>query len=81
LANFGTASSFKCASTWFSTDWTHCDWGDAAAGAIYNSSAVNDWYYETFAVRDAIPTVPVPAAGLLLASLVAGGLAVRRRKS
>ncbi|MCW1917995.1 hypothetical protein NX862_04455 [Rhodobacter sp. KR11] len=81
LANFGTSGNFKCASAWFSTVHSHCDWSDASAGNIYNGAMGNFGAMESFALRDAIPTVPVPAAGLLLASLVAGGLAVRRRKS
>ena len=38
-ADFGTVNKFKCASAWFNTVYTTCDYGDAAGGAVFGSVA------------------------------------------
>lgn len=77
VADFGTAGNFKCASAWFNTVYTHCDYGDAASGAVYGSAGGGNWYDETWVIRG----VPEPTTWLLM---IAGfglvGTSMRNRK-
>jgi hypothetical protein len=70
-----------CASAWFDNTYSHCDYGDAAFGGIWNGDG-SPWYSETFVLRGAVAAIPVPAGGLLLLSAL-GGIAAfgRRRKA
>src|SRR4051794_375719 len=34
-ADFGTPSSFACASVYFQSPYSHCDYSDAASGAVF----------------------------------------------
>lgn len=75
-ANFGTADSFKCASAWFNTVYTHCDYSDAAGGAVFGSATGGNWYDETWVIR----TVPEPMTwALMLAGFGLVGTSMRRR--
>jgi hypothetical protein len=71
-----------CASAWFDNQYSHCDFGDASQGYIWNGPSPYGYYDETFVLRDAVAAIPVPAGGLLLLSAL-GGIAAfgRRRKA
>ena len=78
-SDFGTPSAFACASAWFVPTYTHCDYGDAAAGAVFGSAGGGNWYDETWVIRD-VSAVPEPAAwGMLIGGFALAGGAIRRR--
>lgn len=82
--DFGT----KCASPWFNTVHSHCDFGDAANGFIWKwgypaaQVGIDDFHgdhplSETWVVRNAVPE---PAAwGMMLLGFGLAGTAMRRR--
>ena len=78
VSDFGTPSVFACASAWFS-NYSHCDYSDAASGAVYGSPGGGVWYAETWAIRDG--AVPEPAVWAMMISGLAlvGGVMRRRR--
>jgi hypothetical protein len=77
VADFGTASSFKCASAWFNTFYSHCDYGDAAGGAVYGAPGGGVWYAETWAIR-----VPEPASwALMIIGFGFVGAGLRRQRA
>lgn len=79
VADFGTPDSFKCASAWFTASYSHCDYGDAAGGAVYGSPGGDVWYAETWAIR--AHAVPEPASWALMLGgfgLIGGALRSRR---
>lgn len=84
-ADFGTPASFKCASAWFSTVHTHCDYSDGAAFGIenhplnpYGDSAL----LETWVIRDGMGAIPEPSAwALLIIGFGMVGAGLRSRKS
>ena len=89
IAAFDAPQLQLCASTYFSTNFDHCDSGDLSIGAVWHSPLADPQYVnhpaaETFLVRqagDPDPRVPEPAS-LALAGLALAGLALaRRRKS
>lgn len=77
VTDFGTPGAFACASAWFSS-YTHCDYSDAAGGAVFGAPGGNIWYAETWVVRGG--AVPEPAAwGMLIGGIALVGAAIRRR--
>jgi hypothetical protein len=77
VADFGTASNFKCASAWFTPSYTHCDYGDAQSGAVFGSPGGGVWYAETWAIR-----VPEPESwALMITGFGLVGFALRRRRT
>jgi hypothetical protein len=80
VTDFGTASAFACASAWFVPTYTHCDYGDAAGGAVFGTPGGDVWYAETWVIRDGSGAVPEPAAwGMLIGGFALAGAAMRRR--
>lgn len=78
VGDFGSSSAFACASAWFTSAYTHCDYGDAQAGAVYGAPGGGNWYDETWVIRGA--AVPEPAAwGMLIGGFALVGAAMRRR--
>lgn len=85
IAAFTVNGEARCASSYFSVNYDHCDLSDLQVGAIWNSpfgNGVNESAAETFLVRPADPsdvTEPESFALLIagLSSLVACG---RKRK-
>ena len=81
VSDFGTSSSFKCASAWF-VSYTHCDYGDAQSGAVFGAPGGDVWYAETWVIRDGSGAVPEPAAwGMLIGGFALAGAAMRRRSN
>ncbi|KRB42667.1 PEPxxWA-CTERM sorting domain-containing protein [Phenylobacterium sp. Root700] len=82
VADFGTASSFACASAWFTT-YSHCDYGDAQGGAIFGAAGGGNWYAETWVVRSTDwGAVPEPATwAMMIVGFGLVGGAVRRRRT
>lgn len=84
VADFGTAADFKCAAAWFSTNYTHCDYGDGQIFAIFNHPSnpfPGNGAVETWVVRGAAG-VPEPAAwALLIAGFGIAGAAMRRKQA
>lgn len=82
-ADFGTEASFKCASAWFDTVYTHCDYGDGAAHAIFNdplSPFVGNPAVETWVIRSGSGAVPEPASwAMFIGGFGLIGAAMRRR--
>jgi len=80
VTDFGTAGAFACASAWFTSAYSHCDYGDAAGGAVFGAPGGNVWYAETWVIRDGSGAVPEPAAwGMLIGGFALAGAAIRRR--
>ena len=80
VADFGTADSFKCASAWFTASYSHCDYGDAAGGAVFGTPGGNVWYAETWVIRAG--AVPEAASWAMMVGgfgLIGGALRNRRR--
>jgi hypothetical protein len=69
-----------CASAWFDNVYSHCDFGDASAGYIWNGPSPIGYFDETFVLRGAVAAIPVPAGGLLLLSALGGIAAFARRR-
>lgn len=84
VADFGTPSAFVCASAWFNSFYTHCDYDDAQGGAIFGSTGGGNWYDETWVLRSsnwsAVPESATWAMMIVGFGLV-GGVARRRRAS
>jgi hypothetical protein len=79
VADFGSPSLFKCASAWF-TNYGHCDYGDAAGGAVYGAPGGGNWYDETWVIRDG--AVPEPASwALMIVGFGLVGAALRRQRA
>jgi len=79
VADFGTPGAFACASAWFTSSYTHCDYGDAAGGAVFGGPGGDVWYAETWVVRGGVPE---PASwALMLGGFGAIGGALRRRRA
>ena len=76
-----TGGGFACAARYFSTTWTHCDWGDGLAN-LWAGLPGGDGYWETLVVRAAdLSEVPIPGALPLFASALGlGGLFGWKRK-
>jgi len=80
-SNFGTSASFRCAAAYFSDTYTHCDYGDAQSGYIWDPSASNSSAVETWVVRAAVGAVPEPATwAMMLLGFGAIGMALRRSR-
>ena len=80
VSDFGTSDSFKCASAWFTASYTHCDYDDAAGGAVFGSPGGNVWYAETWAIRAG--AVPEPASWAFMVGgfgMIGGAMRSRRR--
>jgi hypothetical protein len=85
IAAFSVNGEPRCASTYFSFEYDHCDLSDLQIGAIWNSpfgNGVNESAAETFLVRLAEPSdVAEPASiGLIALGLAAVAATRRRRK-
>lgn len=83
-ADFGTADDFKCASAYFDTVWTHCDYSDGEIHAIYNdplSGYEGNTNVDTWVIRAAANgAVPEPAAwAMMIGGIGLIGAAMRRR--
>jgi hypothetical protein len=79
VSDFGTSSSFACASAWFS-NYSHCDYFDAQGGAVYGAPGGGVWYAETWVTREG--GVPEPATwALMISGFALVGAAMRRRAS
>jgi hypothetical protein len=69
-----------CASSYFDSGWSHCDYSDITAGYVFNNpwnaALANIDTDETFVVRAAVPSVPEPSSMLLIGC---GFLALVRR--
>ena len=83
-ADFGTPDNFACASAWFSTNYTHCDYGDGAAFFIYNhplNQLPGASTLETWVIRDGVGGVPEPSAwALFITGFGMIGYALRRAR-
>jgi hypothetical protein len=76
----GPDGNFACASAWFDPVYAFCDYGDAAAGFIWNLTN-SGTAFEVFAVRgNVVAPVPLPAAFPLLVAAIGGIGFVGRRK-
>lgn len=85
-ADFGPAGSFACASAWFSTVHTHCDYNDGVNFFIYNhplNVAPGANTLETWVIRSGMGgAVPEPSAwALLIIGFGIVGAGMRSRKS
>jgi len=78
VSDFGTSSAFKCASAWFTT-YSHCDYGDAAGGAVFGAPGGDVWYAETWVIRGAVPEAATWAMMLGGFGLVGAAMRGRRR--
>ena len=83
-ADFGTSSNFACASAWFNTVYTHCDYSDAVSFHIYNhplNGGNGATTLETWVIRDGFGGgVPEPSAwALLILGFGMVGAGLRRR--
>ena len=82
-ADFGTYDNFRCASAWFSTNYTHCDYGDGVQFAVYGDPRnpyPGNGAVETWAIRNAA-AVPEPTTwAMMLFGFVAISVAMRRRR-
>lgn len=82
---FGTASSFKCATAWFSGTYNHCDYADVASGYLFDFGygvTSNGSYSvaETWLVRSVSGAVPEPATwAMMIGGFALAGAAMRRR--
>lgn len=84
-ADFRNADgSLRCASAYFTATKTHCDYGDALAGNIWNRKGIGGSLgFETWAVRDVPAAVPEPAAWAFMIGgfgLVGGSMRSAHRK-
>ncbi len=80
VTDFGTAVAFACASAWFTSAYTHCDYGDAAGGAVFGAPGGGNWYDETWVIRGGAGGIPEPAAwGMLIGGFALAGAAMRHR--
>jgi hypothetical protein len=83
-ADFGTPSNFACASAWFSTTHTHCDYSDGVSLAIFNHPGnpfPGNSNVDTWVIRDGMGAVPEPSAWALLIigfGMVGAGLRLRK---
>jgi hypothetical protein len=74
-----STGSTICASAYFTSAYTWCDYGDAAGGAVFGSAGGGNWYDETWVIRD-VSGVPEPAAwGMMIGGFGLAGMALRRR--
>jgi len=82
---FGTASSFKCAAAWFSSNYTHCDYDDGVSGFLFEfgygvTSTGANAVADTWLVRSVSGAVPEPATwALMIGGFALAGAAMRRR--
>lgn len=84
VSDFGTSSSFACASSWFNSIYSHCDYSDAQGGAVFGSPGGSGWYAETWVLRssDWGSAVPEPATwAMMIAGFGLVGSVVRRRRA
>ena len=78
-SDFGSASAFACAAAWFS-NYSHCDYGDAAGGAVFNGPGGDVWYAETWVERAG--GVPEPAIwAMMISGFALVGATMRRRRA
>jgi hypothetical protein len=80
VADFNTPGGFKCASAWFTSSYTWCDYGDAAGGAVFGTPGGNVWYAETWVIRAG--AVPEAASWAMMVGgfgLIGGAMRNRRR--
>lgn len=87
VTDFGTSGNFKCASAWFSTVHTHCDYTDAQSGYLFDygygiTPHGSNRYAETWVVRGErqVGGVPEPTTwAMLITGFGLVGFAARRR--
>lgn len=83
---FNTPSQ-KCAATYFSNEYDHCDFGNFQSGYVYDSPFAPDdahrysSWSETFLVRGAGGEIPEPASYVLLGSGLIAVAVLRRRRA
>lgn len=81
VSDFGTPGNFKCASAWFNTVYSHCDYSDAVSGYVYVDASSPE-HSETWVIRSAVSgAVPEPAAwAMMIGGLGLVGATMRRRR-
>ena len=70
-------SDGACAAAYFGLVFRHCDFGDGAAGLIYDPAHPGTFFYETWVVRGGVPEPQSWA--LLIAGFGLVGAAMRRK--
>jgi hypothetical protein len=78
---FGTQDKFKCASQYWNSNFTHCDYTDGTGGYLSQhwvaspENTLDLWY-----VRDVASSVPEPGTLALIGIAIAGLSTIRRRQ-